>query len=97
MANLGAVEFSVPRTRRFCPTEVPKSYAKRAPEIEGAILAGFVLGLSARKVGEVLLALLGCKISATTMSRVCERARNGIIGASAVFWVLSGLCSYGDL
>ena len=64
LSELGDIELSVPRTRRFCPTAVLKSYARRAPEIDRAILAGFVLGLSTRKVGEVLLALLGRKVSA---------------------------------
>ena len=59
LTELGDIELSVPRTRRFCPSEVLRSYARRAPEIDRAILAGFVLGLSTRKVGEVLLALLG--------------------------------------
>ena len=71
-AELGNIELSVPRTRRFCPTEVLKSYARRAPEIDRAILAGFVLGLSTRKVGEVLLALLGRAVSASTVSRVTK-------------------------
>ena len=57
LSELGDIELNVPRTRRFCPTEVLKSYARRAPEIDRAILAGFVPGLSTRKVGEVLLAL----------------------------------------
>ena len=59
LSELGDIELRMPRTRRFCSTEVLKSYARRAPEIDRAILAGFVLGLSTRKVGEVLLALLG--------------------------------------
>ncbi len=37
-------ELNVPRTRRFCPGEVPKSYDRHAPQIDRAILAGFVLG-----------------------------------------------------
>ena len=49
-----------------------KSYARRRPEIDRAILAGFVLGLSTRKVGEVLAALLGRKVSASTVSRVTK-------------------------
>ena len=61
LSELGDIELRMPRTRRFCSTEVLKSYARRAPEIDRAILAGFVRGLSTRKVGEVLLALLGCK------------------------------------
>ena len=36
------------------------------------ILAGFVLGLSTRKVGETLLALLGRSVSASTVSQVAK-------------------------
>ena len=72
LSELGDIELSVPRTRRFCPTEVLKSYARRARGIDRAILAGFVLGLSTRKVGEVLLALLGRPVSASTVSRVAK-------------------------
>ena len=72
LSELSDMDLRMPRTRRFCPTEVLKSYARRAPEIDRAILAGFVLGLSTRKVGEVLLALLGRKLSASTVSRVAK-------------------------
>ena len=72
LSELGDIELSVPRTRHYCPTEILRSYARRAPEIDRAILAGFVLGLSTRKVGEVLLALLGRPVSATTVSRVAR-------------------------
>ena len=54
LTELGYIEVSMPRTRRFCPCQVV-SYARRVPEIGRAILAGFVLGLSTCKVGEVLL------------------------------------------
>ena len=72
LSELGDIELNVPRTRHFCPSGVVKSYARRAPEIDRAILAGFVLGLSTRKVGEVLLALLGRPVSAATVSRVAK-------------------------
>ena len=39
LTELGDIELSVPRTRRFCPSEVLRSYARRAPEIDRAILA----------------------------------------------------------
>ena len=65
-----AIELKVPRTRRYCPVSVIRSYARRAPEIDRAILAGFVLGLSTRKVGEALLSLLGRPVAPTTVSRV---------------------------
>ena len=72
LSELGDIELKVPRTRSFCPTEVLKSYARRAPKIDRVILAGFVLGLRTRKVGEVLLALLGRPVSASTVSRVAK-------------------------
>lgn len=72
LTELGDIELAVPRTRRFSPTEVLRAYARRSAEIDRAILAGFVLGLSTRKVGEVLLALLGRPVSATTVSAVAK-------------------------
>ena len=59
MTGFGDIELGVPRTQPFCQTGVLKSFARRAPEIDRAILAGFVPGLSTRKVSEVLLPLLG--------------------------------------
>jgi len=72
LTELGEIELSVPRTRRYSPCEVLRAYARRTAEIDRAILAGFVLGLSTRKVGEVLLALLGRPVSATTVSTVAQ-------------------------
>ena len=48
LSELGDIKLKVPRTRR--PVSVTGSYARRAPEIDRAILTGFVL--STRKVGE---------------------------------------------
>ena len=72
LTTLGDIELNVPRTRRFTPTVVLRAYARRTPEIDRVILAGFVLGLSTRKVGEALLAILGRPISAETVSRVAK-------------------------
>ena len=72
LTELGDIELSVPRTRRYCPTEVLRAYARRSPEIDRTILSGFVLGLSTRKLGEVLLGLLGRPVSPTTVSRVAQ-------------------------
>ena len=58
LTELGDIELSVPRMRRYCQTEVVRAYARRSPEMDRTILAGFVLGLSTRKLGEVLLGLL---------------------------------------
>lgn len=72
LTELGDIEIAVPRTRRYSPCAVLRAYARRTPEIDRVILAAFVLGLSTRKVGEALLAILGQKISATTVSRVAR-------------------------
>lgn len=72
LSELGDIELAVPRTRRYCPSAVLRAYSRRAVEIDRMILAGFVLGLSTRKVGEALLALLGRTVSATTVSRVAK-------------------------
>jgi putative transposase len=72
LTELGDIELSVPRTRRYSPGEVIRAYARRSPQIDRVILAGFVLGLSTRKVGETLLALLGRKVSAATVSQVAK-------------------------
>ena len=50
LSEPGDIELKVPRTRR--PVSVIGSYARRAPEIDRTILAGFAPGLSTRKVGE---------------------------------------------
>jgi putative transposase len=72
LTELGDIELSVPRTRRYSPVEVIRAYARRTREIDRVILAGFVLGLSTRKVGETLLALLGRSVSPTTVSQVAK-------------------------
>lgn len=72
LTELGDIEFAVPRTRRYSPTAVIRAYARRTAEIDRVILSAFVLGLSTRKVGETLLAILGRPVSATTVSRVAK-------------------------
>ena len=63
LSELGDIELKVPRTRR--PVSVIRSYARRAPEIDRAILTGFVLG------GRRDL-LLGRPVAPTTVSRVAK-------------------------
>jgi transposase-like protein len=72
LTELGDIELNVPRTRRYSPVAVVRAYARRTQEVDRVILAGFVLGLSTRKVGETLLALLGRKVSASTVSEVAK-------------------------
>src|ERR1700736_1985767 len=72
LTELGDIELEVPRTRRYSPVEVIRAYARRTREVDRVILAGFVLGLSTRQVGEALLALLGRSVSAATVSQVAK-------------------------
>lgn len=69
----GDVELKVPRTRRYNPVHILERYARRVPEIDQLILAAFVLGLSTRKVGKVLLRLLGEQVSPATVSQVAKQ------------------------
>ena len=72
LTELGDIELSIPRTRRFSPLSIVRAYARRAPQIDRLILACFVLGISTRKVSQALLPILGEPVSATTVSRVAQ-------------------------
>ena len=69
LVGMGDLELTVPRTRTYAPVEILQRYSRRAPQINQLILAAFVLGLSTRKVGKVLLQLLGESVSPATVSR----------------------------
>lgn len=73
LSELGDIELSVPRTRRFSPTAVLRAYCRRSDQVDRLILACFVLGISTRKVAEALLPILGRSVSAGTVSRVARR------------------------
>jgi transposase-like protein len=73
LTELGDIELAVPRTRRFAPIGVVRAYARRPEQIDRMILSCFVLGLSVRKVSEVLLAILGRPISPATVSTVARQ------------------------
>jgi len=73
LTGLGAIQLAVPRTRHYSAIGALVAYARREKSVDRLILAAFVLGLSTRKVGEALLATLGERISATTVSRVAQQ------------------------
>jgi len=81
LTELGDIELSVPRTRRYSALRVVRAYARRAAHIDRMILACFVLGLSTRKVAIALLPILGRRISAGTVSQVAKM----LDGAVAAF------------
>lgn len=73
LSELGDIELSVPRTRHFSAHGVLRAYARRTREIDRLILACFVLGISTRKVGRALLAILGRPVSPGTVSQVARQ------------------------
>jgi putative transposase len=72
LTSVGDVEIEVPRTRLFNPVEALRLYARRCPEVDRTILAGFVFGVSTRKVAEALSPMLGERVSASTVSRIAK-------------------------
>ena len=72
LSELGRIELSVPRTRRFSPHPVVRAYARRAAHIDRMIRACFVLELRIRKVASALRLVLGRRISAGTVSQVAK-------------------------
>ena len=80
LTELGWIELSVPRTRRFSAGAALRAYARRAPDVDRLILGCFVFGVSTRKVAKVLLGLLGTPVSAATVSRVAK-ALDAVVAA----------------
>jgi putative transposase len=72
LTELGDTILSVPRTRVYNPIHILEAYARRSKDVDRLILACFLLGLSTRKVGEALVAILGEKVSPTTVSRIAK-------------------------
>ncbi len=63
-------DLPVPRTRRGYQTQVFERYHRRREELDSAIGAMFIGGVSTAKVGQVLETLTGSNPSASTVSRV---------------------------
>jgi transposase-like protein len=84
LTELGDLELAIPRTRTFSAIGILRQMAgglgRRAGQVERLVLLAFSLGLSTRKVGQVLLTILGEKISASTVSVVAKQL-DGAVGA----------------
>lgn len=80
LTELGDIVITVPRTRKWSPLEIVRSYCRRVASVDRMILCCFVLGLSTRKVAHALLPVLGEAVSAATVSRVA-RALDSVVSA----------------
>jgi len=71
ITSMGLVEREVPRSREGGSAgEVLGRYKRRTGEIDDAITAAYVHGVSTRKMGEVTEALMGERVGRSTVSRV---------------------------
>ena len=71
LTTMGAIEVEVPRTRENgSPVNVLGRYRRRQAELDDAIVEAYVSGSSTRDVGSITEALVGERVSRSTVSRV---------------------------
>jgi transposase-like protein len=74
LTSLGQIDVSVPRSRESgSPSEVVGRYRRRTAELDALLTSTYVNGVSHRKAGEVTEALLGERVSRSTVSRVTKQ------------------------
>ena len=74
LTSLGQIDVAVPRSRESGSTgEVLGRYQRRTAEIDDLLASAYVNGVSHRKAGELTEALLGERVSRSTVSRVAKR------------------------
>lgn len=74
LTSLGQIDVAVPRTRATgSPSEVVGRYQRRTEEIDALLTSAYVNGVSHRKAGELTEALIGERVSRSTVSRVTKR------------------------
>lgn len=74
LTSLGQIEVTVPRTRASgSASPVLGRYQRRTAELDALLTAGYVHGVSHRNAGELTHALLGERVSRSTVSRVAKR------------------------
>ncbi len=74
LTSLGQIDVTMPRTRESgSPSEVLGRYHRRTAEIDALLTSAYVNGVSHRKAGELTEALLGERVSRSTVSRVTKR------------------------
>jgi transposase-like protein len=71
LTTMGIIEVEVPRTRENgSPVDVLGRYRRRSAELDEGIVAAYVSGASTRDVGGITEALVGERVSRSTVSRV---------------------------
>ena len=74
LTSLGQIDVAVPRTRDSgSPSDVVGRYRRRTAEVDALLTSVHVNGVSTRKAGDVTEALLGERVSRSTVSRVTKQ------------------------
>jgi putative transposase len=74
LTSLGQVEVQVPRSRaNGAPVEVLGRYRRRTDEVDDLITEAYVQGVSQRGMGDVTEALMGERVSRSTVSRTAKK------------------------
>ncbi len=74
LTSLGQIAVTIPRTRASGSTsDVVGRYQRRTDEIDALLTSAYVNGVSTRKAGELTEALLGARVSRSTVSRVTKQ------------------------
>src|SRR5689334_934189 len=73
ITTMGAIDVTVPRTRENgSPVDVIGRYRRRSAELDAGIVSAYVSGASTRDIGGVTEALMGERVSRSTVSRVAK-------------------------
>jgi putative transposase len=73
LTSMGDLEVAVPRSRKSGSAgAVLGRYQRRSDEVDEAIVASYVNGISTRKISKVTQALMGENVSSSTVSRVTK-------------------------
>ena len=73
LTSMGHIDVRVPRTRDGSAVGVIGAYDRRSDDVDAAITEAYVSGVSHRKMGNVTEALMGERVSKSTVSRVAKR------------------------
>jgi putative transposase len=79
LTSLGQIEVAVPRSRGGgVGHDALGRYQRRTEEIDAMVTSAYVHGVSQRKMADVTEALLGERVSRSTVSRVAKRLEIGV-------------------
>jgi Transposase, Mutator family len=73
ITSMGYLDVEVPRSRQGSAADVLGRYNRRVQEVDDAIVAAYVNGVSTRKMGKVTEALAGEQVGKSTVSRITRR------------------------